>query len=75
MGAIGAALLARETIEPDGKTRFRGFDLVDGRFEAVGFACDGCPNSCEVVEIGLEQRILARWGDRCGKWSGGLPEG
>ena len=68
MGAIGAALLARE--QGGGASAFRGFDLVDYRFATASFECDGCPNVCEVVEIKLDEQVLARWGDRCGKWSG-----
>ncbi len=68
MGAIGAALLAREETA-GGPTAFRGFGLVDNRFLTAGFECDGCPNGCEVVEIKLEGEVIARWGDRCGKWT------
>ncbi|MDR7868713.1 MAG: acyl-CoA dehydratase activase [Sporomusaceae bacterium] len=68
MGAVGAALLAREQVG-GGPTAFRGFDLVDYRFRTAGFECDGCPNICEVVEIKLEENVIARWGDRCGKWT------
>jgi len=70
IGAIGAALLAKEEFESTGKeTRFRGFDLVDKEYRTKGFECDGCPNHCEVVEIFIEDELIARWGDRCGKWS------
>lgn len=71
MGAIGAALLARERVSSGQETKFRGLDLVDLTFHSAGFACDGCPNGCEIVGIGLEDKVLARWGDRCGKWSEG----
>jgi len=70
MGAIGAALLAKEEFENTGKeTSFRGFNLVDKEYRTKGFECDGCPNRCEVVEIFIENELVARWGDRCGKWS------
>lgn len=70
MGAIGAALLAKEEFESTGKeTSFRGFDLVEKEYRTRGFECDGCPNRCEVVEIFIEDELVARWGDRCGKWS------
>jgi predicted CoA-substrate-specific enzyme activase len=67
MGAIGAALLAKERVAGS-CTNFRGFDLVDYNYDTGSFECDGCPNICEVVEIKLDQTPLARWGDRCGKW-------
>jgi len=70
MGAIGAALLAQEEIENTGKkTNFRGFNLIEKKYRTRGFECDGCPNHCEVIEIFIENKLIARWGDRCGKWS------
>ncbi len=69
MGAIGSAILARyameDKIEP---SSFRGFALSDLNYEASTFACDGCPNICEIVNLVLDSELLARWGGRCGKW-------
>lgn len=73
MGAIGAALLAAEAVADEQKSKFRGLGLVDHRFRSASFECAGCPNQCEVVEVGLADKVLARWGDRCGKW-GDSPE-
>lgn len=67
MGAFGAALLAREA-KPRA-SNFRGFELIDWQFSSGGFDCQGCANCCEVVELREGERVLARWGDRCGKWS------
>jgi predicted CoA-substrate-specific enzyme activase len=69
MGSIGVALLAREEVERTGWTSFRGFSVSDLRFEARSFECQGCANHCEVVEVRVDQKVLARWDDRCGKWS------
>lgn len=70
MGAIGAALLAREEVaRQGGGTRFRGFAVGQVPCEASSFECHGCPNHCEVVQLRLEGKIVARWGDRCGRWS------
>lgn len=67
MGAIGAAILARE--ETKGKrTSFSGFQIKDIKFETRCFECNGCPNRCEVVETLRERRVIDRYGDRCGKW-------
>ncbi len=50
------ALLAKEEIENTGKeTSFRGFES------------DGYHNHCEVIEIFIEDELIASWGDRCGK--------
>ena len=70
MGAIGAALLAKEEIELNPRpSSFHGFELVERDYQTTGFECDGCPNHCEVIEIVADSEPIARWGDRCGKWS------
>ncbi|RQD76210.1 MAG: 2-hydroxyglutaryl-CoA dehydratase [Candidatus Syntrophonatronum acetioxidans] len=68
MGAIGAALLAKMAVKQKGATDFRGFSLSNVNYEATSFECKGCPNLCEIVNIAMEGKILARWGGRCGKW-------
>ncbi|AFV11800.1 activator of (R)-2-hydroxyglutaryl-CoA dehydratase HgdC [Thermacetogenium phaeum DSM 12270] len=69
MGAYGAALLSRDWITERGaETRFRGFEVVSCDFRPRSFICKGCPNACEVVEIRQDGAVLARWGDRCGRW-------
>lgn len=75
MGAIGAALLAKEQVRNGQGTKFRGFDLIQNRYHTANFECDGCPNICEVVEIKRAEELLARWGDRCGRWSNGVGKG
>lgn len=71
MGAVGAALLARDAAARKA-TVFKGFAVADTDFKAGGFECDGCPNLCEVVEIAEDGKVIARWGDRCGRWSNGV---
>lgn len=68
MGAVGAALLAREALARGGRTAFRGFDLLQADFRTSGFTCNGCANHCEIVQVREGRRVLARWGGRCGKW-------
>ncbi len=74
MGAIGAAMLAREKINATGcPTRFRGAEFVTaGQFCSSSLECKGCPNLCEVVSIKRDKEILAYWGDRCKKWENSL---
>lgn len=76
MGAIGAAILAREYIERNqGPSCFNGKNFVcDGDFKSRSFECTGCPNLCEVVCIKRNDEILAYWGDRCKKWESSLKE-
>jgi len=70
MGAIGSALLAKEQMAKlQQPTVFRGFDIVDYIYTPRSFECDGCPNICEVIELKMNDQIVAMWGDRCGKWS------
>ncbi|MDD4237801.1 MAG: acyl-CoA dehydratase activase [Desulfotomaculaceae bacterium] len=69
MGAVGAAILAREAVSRKGSSLFKGFGVADTSFRAGSFECSGCANLCEVVEISENNTILARWGDRCGKWN------
>ena len=67
LGAFGVALLVKEN--PPQKTKFRGFDISDREIKCTSFQCKGCPNQCEVIEARIEGKVMARWGDRCGKWS------
>lgn len=68
MGAIGAALLAKEAVKKTNKTNFKGFDASEFKYKAGSFECKGCANLCEVIEIFHDDQVIARWGDRCGKW-------
>ena len=70
MGAIGAALLAREA--PPGKSKFKGFAIKNTDFKTTAFQCTDCANKCEVVEFRENGQVIARWGDRCNKWSENL---
>lgn len=71
MGAYGAALLAHQNYERTGKpTSFYGFDNAYSTFETRSIECNGCDNLCEVIEVRGNNTVMARWGDRCGKWSG-----
>ncbi|NIO16775.1 MAG: hypothetical protein GTN70_07225 [Deltaproteobacteria bacterium] len=65
MGAIGAALVAKEKFERVGEvTKFRGFDLDGLRLDRREFLCKGCSNECEVKEITIEGE-KTYWGDKC----------
>ncbi len=67
MGALGAALLAREW--SDGQpSRFKGFDVAQAEIQATSFECRACPNLCEIAQIRMDGRIVARWGGRCDRW-------
>jgi len=69
MGAIGSAILAQESTDADPRpSNFYGWDIPDMTFHSKGFECKDCPNQCEVVEIRQNNKLIARWGSRCGKW-------
>ena len=69
MGAIGAALLAHEerAVRGDG-TKFKGFEVADAHFRTSSFECKACPQICEIAQLFLNGKVLARWGGRCDIW-------
>jgi predicted CoA-substrate-specific enzyme activase len=65
LGAIGAALVAREKVTATGQaTRFRGFDLGRVSYTLKEFTCRGCGNTCNVQEFNVEGE-KTYWGDKC----------
>jgi predicted CoA-substrate-specific enzyme activase len=74
MGAIGAALLAREKMDGS-KTQFKGFGIVDVDCRTRNFICKDCENTCEIVEFIMEDKAISYWGDRCGKWEAQVQKG
>ncbi|MBI2303530.1 MAG: 2-hydroxyglutaryl-CoA dehydratase [Chloroflexi bacterium] len=69
MGAIGAALLAKEEIESHRReTQFRGFGISDMSFHTSSFECKACANICEIAQIMGDGKVVARWGGRCDMW-------
>jgi predicted CoA-substrate-specific enzyme activase len=67
IGALGVALLVKEN-SPQ-KTNFLGFEVSDKNIKCTSFQCNGCPNHCEVIEARVDGKIVARWNDRCRKYS------
>ncbi len=69
MGAIGAAMLAREKMRRAGQaTRFKGFAAGDLSYRTVSFECRHCSNHCEIVQVSVNKKVAARWGGRCDRW-------
>jgi predicted CoA-substrate-specific enzyme activase len=65
VGAIGAALLARDKMAAtDAPSRFRGWDLEKVDYTVREFTCKGCSNECDIRQftIGEEKTY---WGDKC----------
>lgn len=75
MGAYGAALIVREKMSRSlSPTAFYGFNSAERNYKAKSIECSGCSNACEVIELLCDGNVLARWGDRCGKWSESVRE-
>ena len=69
MGAIGAALLVQEEMILSGNgTKFKGFGVSEMSYHTSSFECKACPNACEIAQISLDGKALARWGGRCDLW-------
>ena len=69
MGAIGAALLVQEQMqEKSEQTSFAGFGATEASYQTSSFECKACPNLCEIAQLALDNKVLARWGGRCEMW-------
>jgi predicted CoA-substrate-specific enzyme activase len=69
MGAIGAALIAKEVMDELGRpSAFKGFDLSDRHYTIDTFECRECPNHCEIRRVSVEGERPLFYGSRCGKF-------
>ncbi len=67
-GAIGAALLAKKERSWQ-KSKFRGFDLADVKYEVSSFTCKACPNQCEIKKVVIEgHKEPFYYGGRCERY-------
>jgi predicted CoA-substrate-specific enzyme activase len=73
MGAVGAALLAREQ-PPSGPGLFKGFGVADVAFQTSAFTCRACPVSCEIMRIAGDGKFVAGWGGQCAMWEDRIVE-
>ncbi len=65
MGAIGAALLAKEDMAKSPRaTRFVGFDMHKAHFHLRHFTCKACSNQCDIQEMTVNHE-KTYWGDKC----------
>lgn len=70
-GAIGAAILAMETMTEQQRhgiatpTRFKGFNLGDRHYQSTVFECKACPNLCEVNKVVIADEPPIFYGARC----------
>ena len=69
MGAIGAALLVHEEmISNQNRSQFKGFGISEIKYHTSSFECQACPNLCEIAQLAVDGKVLARWGGRCDIW-------
>ncbi len=65
VGAIGAALLARDKMSATGApSRFRGWDLEKVDYTMREFTCHGCTNECDIRQFTIDGE-KTYWGDKC----------
>ncbi|MCP4379424.1 MAG: hypothetical protein GY794_25040, partial [bacterium] len=67
IGAIGAALLAREKMSQPGTSttsQFRGYDMSRVDYALREFTCNHCSNACQIQEFTVEGN-KTYWGDKC----------
>jgi predicted CoA-substrate-specific enzyme activase len=64
IGAIGAALLAQESMREKEKSSFRGWDLGRVAWRQKEFTCKSCSNECIIQEFDVEGE-KSYWGDKC----------
>jgi len=68
-GAIGAALIARESSLATGaKSKFVGFRLEDRPYEVRTFECAHCPNHCEVKRVLVGGNQESFYGGICDRY-------
>lgn len=69
MGAIGAAILVHEAMtQAKNESKFKGFGISEIKYHTSSFECKSCSNLCEIAQISVDNKVLARWGGRCDLW-------
>lgn len=63
MGAIGSAILAKES----GIEKKFDFHVEDMEFKTREVSCGKCPNNCEIICVYREGKLIDAWGNRCEK--------
>jgi predicted CoA-substrate-specific enzyme activase len=70
MGAVGAAIISKEEMKKTkAQTKFKGLKISDLNFKTTSFRCKLCPNHCEIVQFFEDKKVIARFGDKCGRYN------
>lgn len=67
-GAIGAAMLARDSMAPGQASRFKGFHVSDVAYATSTFVCKHCANHCEIHEVRIEGEKPLFFGGICDRY-------
>lgn len=67
-GAIGVAMLARDKMQSDSKTRFRGFEISEIHYETDKFICEECSNQCEIRRVSIDGVDPLHYGGICDRY-------
>lgn len=67
MGAIGVALMTKRELR--GKTSFRGLNFIDQKLERRIRICSGCPNTCELTDLFVNNKRIATVAGKCERYS------
>ncbi len=67
-GAIGAAMLARESMTQGQSTRFKGFHVSEIAYATDTFVCKHCSNHCEIHEVSIDGEKPLFFGGICDRY-------
>ena len=68
-GAIGAALLAKESLPEDARSGFRGFrTIAEAQYKLRNFTCHHCENSCAISKMTTDAGQRLYYGSRCDRY-------
>ncbi|MCL4465682.1 MAG: acyl-CoA dehydratase activase [Chloroflexi bacterium] len=68
-GAIGAALLAKESLPEDNVSPFRGFTAIaEAGYKLSNFTCHHCENSCAISLMTTDDSRRLYYGSRCDRY-------
>lgn len=70
-GAIGVALMARDSMNDGAVSSFRGWSLSGTSYSQDSFVCKACSNSCEIHRVTLSDGTRLLYGGRCEKYETG----
>ena len=70
-GAIGVAILARDSMKENQHSTFRGWSLSENSYIQDSFTCKACSNHCEIHTVTLEDGTKLLYGGRCEKYETG----